>query len=98
MAQMLGHANVRRLKLMQSKGLVTCLPMLKVAKFHKVCGACQFGKQARQPFSHDRDVSRNVLDVVHTDVWGLRRMYLLVAANILSHLLMIVQGSCGCTL
>ena len=40
----IGHANVQRLKLMQSKGLVTGLPMFKVAEFHKVCEACQFGK------------------------------------------------------
>jgi len=36
----IGHANVQRLKLMQSKGFVTGLPMFKVAKFHKVCEAC----------------------------------------------------------
>ena len=49
----IGHANVQRMKLMQSKGLVKGLPMFKVVEFHKVCEACQFGKQARQPFSHD---------------------------------------------
>ena len=55
---------------MQSKGLVTGLLMFKVAESHKVCEACQFSKNTRQPFSHDRDVSKNVLDVVHIDVWG----------------------------
>ena len=40
----IGHANVQRLKLMQSKGLVKGLPLFKVAKFHKVCEECQFGK------------------------------------------------------
>ena len=65
----IGHANVQRLKLMQSKGLVKGLPTFKVAEFHKICEACQFGKQARQPFSRARDVSRNILDVVHTEVW-----------------------------
>ena len=94
----IGHANVQRLKLMQSKGLVKGLPTFKVAEFHKICEACQFGKQARQPFSHDRDVSRNILDVVHTDVWGPTQNVSLMVANISSRLLMTVQGSCGCIL
>ena len=38
----IGYANVQRLKLMRSKGLVTSLPINKVVKFHKVCEACQF--------------------------------------------------------
>ena len=40
----IGHANVQRLKLMQSKGLVKGFPTFKVAEFHKICEACQFGK------------------------------------------------------
>ena len=47
----IGHANVQRLKLMQSKGLVKGLPMFKVVEFHKVCEALIKSKsiQGSQP-------------------------------------------------
>ncbi|MCO5577430.1 hypothetical protein L7F22_031262 [Adiantum nelumboides] len=38
----IGHANVQRLKTMQSQKLVTGLPVFKVADMQKVCEACQF--------------------------------------------------------
>ena len=66
----IGHVNVQRLKAMQSKEIVTRLPKFKVDNMKKICEACQFGKQARNAFPHDRNVSKNVLDVVHSDVWG----------------------------
>ena len=40
---------------------------------HKVCEACQLGKQAKHAFPQDRHVSRNVLEIVHSDVWGLAK-------------------------
>ena len=55
---------------MQSQELVTGLPVFKVADMQKVCEACQFGKQAKSAFPHDKHVSSNVLEVVHSDVWG----------------------------
>ena len=55
---------------MQSKGVVTGLPTFRVDGMQKICEACQFGKQARGAFPHDRNVSRNILDVIHSDVWG----------------------------
>ena len=36
----IGHVNVQRLKAMQSKELVTGLPIFKVAKMQKICEAC----------------------------------------------------------
>ncbi len=36
---------------------------------HKVCEACQLGKQEKCPFLHDKHVSRNLLELVHSDVW-----------------------------
>ena len=63
-----GHVNVQRLKAMQSKLLVTSLPIFKVVEMQKICEACQFGKQAKAAFFHDRHVSRNVLELVHSDV------------------------------
>ncbi|MCO5558544.1 hypothetical protein L7F22_012129 [Adiantum nelumboides] len=65
-----GHANMQRLKTMQSQELVTCLHVFKVADMQKVCEACQFGKQAKASFLHDKHVSRNVLELVLSDVWG----------------------------
>ena len=66
----IGHVNMQRLKLMQSKGIVTGLPKFKVDGMEKNCEACQFGKQAKHAFPHDKNVSKNMLDIVHSDVWG----------------------------
>ncbi|MCO5550467.1 hypothetical protein L7F22_003954 [Adiantum nelumboides] len=66
----IGHANVQRLKTMQSQELVTGLLVFKVADMQKVCEACQFGKQAKASFPHDKHVRKNVLELVHSDVWG----------------------------
>ncbi|MCO5582061.1 hypothetical protein L7F22_035952 [Adiantum nelumboides] len=67
----IGHANVQRLKTMQSQELVIGLPIFKVADMQKVCEACQFGKQAKESFPHDKHVSSNVLEeLMHSDVWG----------------------------
>ena len=66
----IGHVNLQRLKMMQSKEIVTGLPKFRVEGMQKICEACQFGKQARGAFPHDKNVSKNVFDVVHTDVWG----------------------------
>ena len=69
----IGHVNVQRLKTMQSLELVTGLPVFKVADMQKVCEACQFGKQAKNAFPHDKNVSKNVLELVHSDVRGLAK-------------------------
>ena len=66
----IGHANVQRLKAMQSQELVTCLPVFKVFEMQKVCEACQFGKKARGAFPHEKHVSKAMLELVHSDVWG----------------------------
>ncbi|MCO5595252.1 hypothetical protein L7F22_049292 [Adiantum nelumboides] len=66
----IGHANMQRLKLMQSKELVTSLPQFRVLEMHQVCAACQLGKQAKVSFPQERHVSRNMLEVIHFDVWG----------------------------
>ncbi|MCO5599167.1 hypothetical protein L7F22_053267 [Adiantum nelumboides] len=43
----IGHANMQRLKLMQSKELVAGLPQFKVFEMQQVCTVCQLGKQAK---------------------------------------------------
>ena len=66
----IGHVNVQRLKNMQSKQIVDGLPKFRVDGMHKVCEACQFGKQARHAFPHEKHVCQKALEVVHSDVWG----------------------------
>jgi hypothetical protein len=41
---------------------------------HKICEACQFGKQTMNVFPHDENVSKKALDVVHSNVWGPNKM------------------------
>ncbi|MCO5599573.1 hypothetical protein L7F22_053679 [Adiantum nelumboides] len=66
----IGHANVQRLKLMQSKELVTGLPQFRVFEMQQVCAACQLGKQAKGSFPQEIHVRKNLLEVIHSDVWG----------------------------
>jgi hypothetical protein len=53
---------------MQSSKIVTGLPKFKVDGMHKICEAYQFGKQTKNVFLHDKNVSKRALDVVHLDV------------------------------
>ena len=64
------HINLNKLKAMQSKGVVIGLPTFKEKEIEGVCEACQFGKQHQHPFPKERNVSKGLLDVVHSDVWG----------------------------
>ncbi|MCO5567705.1 hypothetical protein L7F22_021399 [Adiantum nelumboides] len=58
----IGHANVQRLKLMQSKELVTGLPQFRVSEMQQVCAACQLGKQAKEPKNrHIAEVARALM-------------------------------------
>ena len=59
---------------MQSQELVIGLPTFRVAKMHKVCEACQFGKQSKHEFAKERNVRRRQLDVIHSNVWGPTRI------------------------
>lgn len=45
-----GHMNFQRLKGLPDSGLVTGLPKFRSSEPTHICEACQFGKQARQPF------------------------------------------------
>lgn len=61
------------MKFLQSKEIVIGLPRFRIEDMHKVCEACQLGKQTKHAFPQDRHVSRNVLEIVHYDVWGLAK-------------------------
>ena len=65
----IGHINLNKLKAMQSKGVIIKLPTFKEKEIEGVCEA-QFGKQQRHPFSKVRNVSKGLLDVIHSDAWG----------------------------
>ena len=55
---------------MLRKDVVDGWPKLKDCEMGKISEACQYGKSNRLPFPHERHVSKNLLDLVHTDVWG----------------------------
>ena len=55
---------------MQLKGVVIELPNFTEKEIVRVCEAYQFGKQHRQPFPKERNVSKEILDVIYSDVWG----------------------------
>ena len=50
----IGHINLNKLKVMQSKGVVIELPMFKEKEIEGVCEACQLDKQHRHPFLKER--------------------------------------------
>ena len=56
---------------MQSKGVVIGLPIFIEKEITGICEAGQFGKQHRQPFPKERNVSREIMYMIHSDVWGL---------------------------
>ena len=72
----IGHINLQKLKGMQSKGVVIGPPTFTEKEITGVCEACQFGKQHQQPFPKERNVSKGILDVIHSDVWELLRIKL----------------------
>ena len=64
----INHINLQKVKVMKSKGVVIELPTFKEKEINGVCGACQFGKQHRHPYPKERNVSKGLLDIVHSDV------------------------------
>ena len=66
----IGHINLQKLQNMQTKGVVLGLPSFTAKEITGVCETCQFRKQRQSPFSKERHMSKGILDVVHSDVWG----------------------------
>ncbi|MCO5548690.1 hypothetical protein L7F22_002149 [Adiantum nelumboides] len=93
----IGHANVQSLKTMQSQEIVIGLPILKVANMQKLCEACQFGKQAKASFLHDKHVSRNVLQLVQSDVWGPTKIASMGGCKFYVTFIDIILAKYGCT-
>jgi hypothetical protein len=57
----IGHVNEQRLTSMHNLEIVTGLPKFKMDGMHKICEACQFGKQTKNVFPHDKNVSKRAL-------------------------------------
>ena len=45
--------------------------MIYFEKSWYICEVCQLGKQQRHPFPSERNVTKGLLDIIHSDVWGL---------------------------
>ena len=56
--------------MMQSKGVVIGLPAFESKRVDQVCEACQLGKKHRLPFLKESSISKGLLDVINSDVWG----------------------------
>ena len=83
--QRYGHLNMQYLAQLARDNLVHGLPNIQTQN-HRVCGACQAGKQHRTPFKNGESWrASRVLQLVHVDVCGLmntssisRNMYFLL--------------------
>lgn len=63
-----GHLNVRGLKLLSQKEMVSGLPTIENIG---LCENCVFGKQSRRPFPVDKTWrASHRLDLVHADLCG----------------------------
>ena len=49
---------------------MTRLPKLRACEMSKICEACQYRKQNRLSFPHEGHISKNLIDLIHRDVWG----------------------------
>ena len=67
----ISHINLQWLRAMQPKGVVIGLLAFESKQVERVCEACQLNKQHRLPSPNESYVSKGLLDVIHSDVWGL---------------------------
>ena len=65
----IGHISMQILQNILRKNVVVRLPKLKDYEMSKICEAW-YRKQNRLPFPHEGHISKHLLDLVHTDVWG----------------------------
>ncbi len=63
----LGHINLGTLKTMSVKGLI---PKLNFENVNFFCASCTYGKQTKLPHFPSNFRSKNILDLVHTDLVG----------------------------
>ena len=65
----LGHLHAKAIQDMAQKGMVTGLENLQIEELD-FCESCIMGKQHRNPIPANRKRADEVLELVHTDVWG----------------------------
>ena len=64
------HINLQQLRGMQSNGVIIRLSTFESKRVDQVGEACQFGKEHRLPFPKESYVSKGLLHIIHSDVWG----------------------------
>ncbi|GKB23905.1 retrotransposon protein, putative, ty1-copia subclass, partial [Tanacetum coccineum] len=62
----LGHITKKRMEKLQHDGL---LDSIDIKSFEK-CVSCMSGKMARKPYSHQVEMAKDLLGLIHTDVCG----------------------------
>nr|GEV85918.1 hypothetical protein [Tanacetum cinerariifolium] len=62
----LGHISKKRIKKLQHDGLLDSTDI----KSFKKCVSCMSGKMARKPYSHQVEKAKDLLRLIHTDVYG----------------------------
>lgn len=66
----LGHLNVRDVIKLSQKGLATGINIVS-ERLSQPCDVCMRGKLTALPFPKQSQRSSDVLNIVHSDVWGL---------------------------
>nr|GEU54985.1 hypothetical protein [Tanacetum cinerariifolium] len=62
----LGHISKKRIEKLQHDGL---LDLTDIKSFEK-CVSCMSGKMSRKPYSHQMEMAKDLLGLIHTDVCG----------------------------
>nr|GEZ58102.1 hypothetical protein [Tanacetum cinerariifolium] len=62
----LGHISKKRIEKLQHDGLLNSIDIESLGK----CVSCMSGKMARKPYSHQVERAKDLLGLIHTDVYG----------------------------
>ncbi|GJX70109.1 retrotransposon protein, putative, ty1-copia subclass [Tanacetum coccineum] len=62
----LGHISKKRIDKLHHEGLLNSTDIQSLGKYV----ACMFGKMARKPYSHQVEMAKDLLVLIHTDVYG----------------------------
>nr|GEX11808.1 hypothetical protein [Tanacetum cinerariifolium] len=62
----LGHISKKRIEKLQHEGLLNSIDIESLGK----CVSCMSGKMARKPYSHQVEMAKDLLGLIHTDVCG----------------------------
>ena len=62
----LGHANEKRISQLHRDGLLDSFDF----ESFDTCESCLLGKMTKSPFTHKSERAKELLGLIHTDVWG----------------------------